>query len=87
MQLSSILNLFTNFPTMGRSIAYAVASVVGVVALLWLRKIILPWLQAYRNSQEQAQGAATKTQVSKEDQAANADSAALEADERKQDGD
>lgn len=73
-------------PTLARSIAYAVATLLGLMAYYLLMKRVIPWLQAYRNRQEREMVEALKKLMQRENQQANSDSDALEKKEREHDG-
>jgi predicted exporter len=75
-----------NIPSPFNSIVYLLASIVGITVVYYLRKWLLPWLQAQRNRQDTQAGTEARTNTQRENQQANSDSDALDQREREHDG-
>lgn len=64
-------------PAVWKMILYVVAAAVGVFAMWYFRKTLLPWIQAFYNKAETDENTAARTEVAGADQKDNADSDAL----------
>lgn len=72
-------------PSLAQSIAYGLATALGLVASWYLFQKLVPWLQAYRNRQQRSEMDAARKKAQQENQQANSDSDALDRREREHD--
>lgn len=63
-----------------------ISSLLGIFAAWYIAKKALPWVQAYRNSQQEKDLEAARKKAQEENQQANSDSDALAQREREHDG-
>lgn len=64
-------------PPLGSLVLYALGSLSAALLVWYLRRSLIPWIQAYRDRQAAIDAERVKIAVQAEDQKANAESDAL----------